>query len=75
MCAKMEQTTAASRLGTLLGQVVPQEQDGGLEINPTSANATPAGCASCPETSSYSVALPEKLTADGPWNVYRYTLN
>jgi hypothetical protein len=54
----------AARAAVLAGQLQAAEQGTGLSLAPTSSHAAA-------ETPMYSVALPERLTPDGPWRVYR----
>lgn len=61
------QATAQQRTELLARQLLAAEQANGLVMAPTAGHQH----ASQVEIPTFSIALPEKLTPDGPWSVYR----
>lgn len=55
---------AATRIAVLSQQIVSSSAV--IAMQPTAAPVT--------SVSDYSITLPEKLTADGPWSVHRQVL-
>ena len=65
----MAEAAAQSRLETLARQLVNVEREGGLlQMAPTSATSHSHAA----DPPCYSIALPEKLTPDGQWSVFRW---